>query len=252
MAKKSPLEALYDELSRLEAGLGGKVLNGRIENRPWPKRGLYFFFEPNEFRSHLGCQRVTRVGTHGVSKGSKSTLWNRLSTHFGSSDGFGNHRSSVFRLHVGAALMVQNKKINFLPSWGKAVATPDERLTERPLENLVSKYIRSMSILYLSISDDSGPQSDRAYLERNLIATLSAYNQKADKASARWLGHCSANIAIQQSHLWNVNHVREYPDIHYIKVLRHYVDVTLGKVSESGPVAPNGWHKGQGGQMQLV
>ena len=52
--------------------------------------------------------RVVRVGTHGL-RPSHSTLWGRLSQHKGSvgggMPGGGNHRGSVFRLHVGSALL---------------------------------------------------------------------------------------------------------------------------------------------------
>jgi hypothetical protein len=71
-----------------------------------PPRGIYFFFEPGEFRSgNDRIPRVVRVGTHAVSTGSKSTLRGRLKQHLGTRAGGGNHRGSIFRLHVGAALL---------------------------------------------------------------------------------------------------------------------------------------------------
>jgi len=48
--------------------------------------------------------RVVRVGTHGLKTGSTSTLWGRVHQHRDTREGGGNHRGSVFRLHVGQAL----------------------------------------------------------------------------------------------------------------------------------------------------
>ena len=69
----------------------------------WPKRGVYFFFKPGETRRD-GTPRVVRVGTHALKTGSGTSLWDRLSKHRGNlagrSPGAGNHRGSIFRLHV--------------------------------------------------------------------------------------------------------------------------------------------------------
>ena len=97
----------YELLSSLAAGLGGwrrlAECSGRMN---WPQRGVYFFFEPGESRSRSGTgNRVVRVGTHALKDGSRSTLWQRLSQHRGNARGDGgNHRGSIFRLLVGAAL----------------------------------------------------------------------------------------------------------------------------------------------------
>ena len=97
----------YELLSGLAAGLGGcrrlAECHGRMD---WPQRGVYFFFEPGELRSLSGTgNRVVRVGTHALTDGSRSTLWQRLSQHRGNAKGNGgNHRGSIFRLLLGAAL----------------------------------------------------------------------------------------------------------------------------------------------------
>ena len=91
-----------------------KEYSGRLQ---WPARGVYFFMEPGEYRtSHPTVHRIVRVGTHAVSALSKSTLWGRLRTHRGGADGGGNHRGSIFRLHVGAALLVSGEE--HLATWG--------------------------------------------------------------------------------------------------------------------------------------
>ena len=81
-----------------------RACHGRM---PWPRRGVYFFFEEGEVRSDSGSgPRVVRVGTHALTDRSKTTLWNRLAQHRGvARSGGGNHRGSVFRLLVGQALL---------------------------------------------------------------------------------------------------------------------------------------------------
>src|SRR5262245_12149686 len=99
------LNRFYELLLELEIGLGGKrQLRSCTGKMRWPRRGVYFFFEPGEYRStEESVERVVRVGTHAVGEGSASTLWSRLHTHRGSLAGGGYHRGSIFRLHVGAA-----------------------------------------------------------------------------------------------------------------------------------------------------
>ena len=56
-------------------------LNGRMN---WPQRGMHFFFEPGETRTHSGKgARVVRVGTHAPTSTSQTTLWRWLSQHQG-------------------------------------------------------------------------------------------------------------------------------------------------------------------------
>src|SRR5882757_8040601 len=93
-----------DELARRTGGrhrLSG--CSGRME---WPPRGVYFFMEPGEVRRESGAgPRIVRVGTHALKDGSRTKLWTRLAQHKGQRSGGGNHRGSIFRLIVGAALL---------------------------------------------------------------------------------------------------------------------------------------------------
>src|SRR5262249_14219860 len=103
---RAELDRFYALLDRLRVAQGhGRLLascSGRLE---WPARGVYFFAEPGELRrSASEVPRIVRIGTHAVSAGSKATLWGRLRTHRGGLSGSGNHRGSIFRQHVGAAL----------------------------------------------------------------------------------------------------------------------------------------------------
>src|SRR5205085_1906003 len=104
--------------------------------------------------------------------------WTRLSQHRGQSrTGGGNHRGSIFRLMVGAAIM-RRDNLEF-PTWGKGnTATRDTRTEEAALEESVSAAIGRMSFLWVGVEDESGPSSLRGYIERNSIAVLSNYGKQ--------------------------------------------------------------------------
>jgi len=83
----------------------------------WPRQGVYFFYEGGEIRAD-GTGRAVRVGTHALTITSRTTLWERLRQHRGRNPGGGNHRASVFRRHVGAALIRRsNAGDDLLASW---------------------------------------------------------------------------------------------------------------------------------------
>lgn len=192
----------------------------------WPKQGLYLFFENGEHRTDSGTgMRVVRVGTHAVSKGSKTTLWNRLSQHKGVvKSGGGNHRGSIFRLIVGEALQ-RKDPLNTIPSWGKGSSAPkDIREKELSLECVVSEAIRSMPFLYVNVEGISSKGNDRSVLEQNLIGLLSNHNRPPlDEASPNWLGNrCPRNL-VQKSGLWNSQYVTMDYEPEFLDLLASYV-----------------------------
>ena len=132
----------------------------------WPPRGVYFVFEPGELRSDTGKgPRVVRVGSHALSDTSKTTLWNRLSQHRGTSkSGGGNHRGSIFRLLVGTAL-IETQPALTTPSWDDDKPDdPDIRAKEATLEVRVSEIIGAMPFLWVAIDDAPGrPKPARLY-----------------------------------------------------------------------------------------
>jgi hypothetical protein len=226
------IQHFYQILDKLESKVGGKrylkKCNGRMD---WPKRGVYFFFEEGELRTTSGeGSRVVRVGTHALKTGSKTTLWKRLSQHQGvQSSGAGNHRGSIFRLHVGTALIKRDKLDgSHVSTWGTgSSASHDIRQNEKELEILVSDYIRKMPFLWLQIGDASGPGSNRGVIERNSIALLSNFchqSETIDPASDSWLGKYAKSDDIKQSGLWNVNHVRESFAPEFLNLLEHAVN----------------------------
>lgn len=237
MSRLDHIRRLYDVLSRLEEQVGGKRLLSQFgQYRDWPQRGVYFFFEPQEFRSDSGEDlRVVRVGTHALKQGSRSTLGKRLSQHRGKVKGGGNHRGSIFRLLVGQAMIGQGT-VPPCPSWGvkgdlSKVGTAlrvDRKAihnSEQPVEGAVSRYIGAMPFLWLDIDDVPSPDSLRGYIERNAIALLSNYERPPlDMASANWLGQHSNRSLVQKSQLWNQRHVSEVHDPELLPVMRRLVE----------------------------
>lgn len=213
------LNIFYSKLHHLEQFLGDKrLLENCARQVRWPKRGVYFFFEPGERRTDTGeGLRVVRVGTHAIGSGQGTKLWTRLSQHRGQIGcGGGNHRGSIFRLIVGTALIERDG--HDCVSWGSSNVAPREvREGELALECAVSRVIRAMPFLWLAVDDEPGPQSLRGYIERNAIALLSNFGKPAlDPASATWLGRLCNRERVRKSGLWNSNHVEESYDAAFL------------------------------------
>jgi hypothetical protein len=224
------LERFYEALERLEGALEGKrTLQDGHGRLPWPRRGIYFFFEESERRSDSGeGLRVTRVGTHAVSTGSKTTLWKRLAQHKGTvRSGGGSHRGSIFRLLVGEALLHRDSGYS-IETWGHGQSAPkDIRTKEHALECEVSGYIRRMPFLWLNVDDEPSASSLRGYIEKNSIALLSNFGRLSaevlDVASESWLGRYSLRELVNKSGLWNNNYVGKPYDPTFIDVLHRQI-----------------------------
>jgi hypothetical protein len=223
----SDLRQFYSILDELEASLGGArtlvQCSGRLS---WPRRGVYFFRESGENRSDTGNgPRVVRVGTHALKQGSGTKLWGRLSQHRGQTkSGGGNHRASIFRSIIGAALIARDG--HQFPTWDDD-DTAEIRAAETPLECGVTKVIGVMPFLWLAIDDEPSAASLRGYIERNSIALLSNYGKPPlDAASNRWLGrHCDRE-RVRESGLWNSKHVDEQYDPKFLGSLAQLVAAT--------------------------
>jgi hypothetical protein len=143
----------YRILDQLAARLGGpRRLRECTGRSGCPPHGLYFFYEGGEDRAD-GSGRVVRVGTHALTTTSKATLWGRLRQHrghlTGSDPGGGDHRASVFRRHVGAALIRRDGRPgDLLASWLDRHRPPSERASqETGIEREVSRHIGAMPFL---------------------------------------------------------------------------------------------------------
>lgn len=132
---------------------------------------MYFCRESGEQKFDTGVDpRIVRVGTKAPKAALGTELWTRPLQHKSQpATGSGNHRGSIFRLLVGAALIRRDSFQG--PTWGIGnIANPDLRESASAcLERDVSRIIGNMPFAWLSIEDDAGPQSLRGYIERNSI-----------------------------------------------------------------------------------
>ena len=208
------IKKFYDILACIEDHVKGcRTLaegKGRIN---WPKGGVYFFFEPGEWRCCSG------VGARVVRVGMSANLWKRLRQHRGNARGGGNHRISVFRQLIGDAL-ARRGDCQLPRSWNKKIEDAEREMKVRrseiknmelELEKRVSSYIGKMPFLWLCVPDEPSPNSMRACIERNAIALLSNAQETdvIDEASKSWLGNNSEWSLVQDSRLWNNKHVNE-------------------------------------------
>lgn len=221
--RSEAIERLYELFSALVKETGFNTLEDVVQTQ-LPKQGLYFFFdehEPSKYSTRL--PRLVRVGTHAVSAGSKATLRTRLRAHLGLAAGGGNHRASIFRLHVGRALIERSGMHERFPDWGKGQSA--ERSiseTEAELEKEVSAYIKKLRLLYLPIADEAGKRSDRAILEAFVIALITEYLAILDLPSKSWLGNWSDRNPIRNSGLWNVRGVGVPADLSLMDKLEQF------------------------------
>ena len=225
-ARLADVEEFYRAMGQLARELGGpRRLRDSTRSSGWPPRGVYFFYEDGETRAD-GSGRVVRVGTHALTATSKATLWGRLRQHRGQlagrNPGGGNHRASVYRRHVGAALIQRrNSPDGLLASWLDRHRPPGERaIQEAKVELEVSRYIGAMPFLWLSVAD----RADRGYIESNSIALLSRLTGGPDAPSASWLGRHAERAEIRESGLWNVEHVADHYKPDFLQRLAQLVD----------------------------
>lgn len=211
-----------DEFYRVLDRLGGphclKDLAG------CPPQGVYFFYEDGEIRLD-GSRRVVRVVTHALTATSKASLRSRLMQHRGQqtgrNPGGGNHRASVFRRHVGAALIRrEDLPDELLRCWLNRHRPPRESelaSQEAGIEREVSRHIGDMPVLWLNVSD----RTDRGCLESNSIALLA---NGPDLPSPGWLGRYAERVEIRESGPWNVQHVTDDYDCGLLRRLAQLVD----------------------------
>jgi hypothetical protein len=209
----------------------GLPLARLLESGRLPERGVYFFLDPIT-PDEQDQWRICRVGTHAVSLGSKSTLRARLRAHLGTRSGSGNHRGSIFRLHVGNALLRRDQRE--IATWGIGSVAPPALRTSEVLreaearhEQQVSNYIGQLPVLWVAVPDEASPTSERSIIERNAIALLSQDAQRSVMPANRWLGEYSPRREIRESRLWNLNYVDDDYDPSFLTLLKRAVEDTL-------------------------
>lgn len=184
MNKCNDLNKFYELINKLEKF---ESIDEFLKSEQKYSKGVYFFFDPVEKISN-GYNRIIRVGSHGLSGKSNSTLKGRLRQHKGFLNGGGNRRVSVFRRHVGNAII---KKENF----------DEKEVQDEVLEKMISDYINSLPLAVLLFEDDA---DKRRNFEKNSIRILSNCSENFNKD---WLGSFSIDEKISKSGLWNIQHV---------------------------------------------
>ncbi len=160
-----------------------------------PANGIYIFFEcGEEVRSDDRIiERIVRIGTHRAD----SRLPERLKQHIN-----GNRRASVFRRHLGGALLTRDDARDpRLPIWLKQKGVPIPEV-----EQMVTQVLREhFTFCCIRVND----AAERLTLERSLIALLAQH--PLVPPSREWLGWHAVHPAIRQSGLWNTQHVEAEP-----------------------------------------
>lgn len=188
-AEQEPIKRLYRLLAllpRYDHSTPTSVL---------PENGMYFFFECGEEVQVDGwtVDRVVRVGTHRKDGNFRS----RIRQHYGNrSDLGGNKNGSVFRKHVGGALLGREDPVDErLDGWLKQGGPSYDEV-----EAEVSRVLRRrFTFACVSVPD----ADERLRFERRLIGLLSGDNAIRTDA---WPGRYAHNEKIRDSGLWNTQH----------------------------------------------
>jgi hypothetical protein len=217
-------ERFYALLNALMEKVGRPRLRDCSAQHGLPRQGVYFFFEDGETRAGGRAPRVVRIGSHALSAQSRTRLWHRLRQHRGTlagrHPGGGNHRGSVFRQHVGTALLnSQTWPPEIHETWLRDRVDAQARAAEQPLERAVSTHIGAMPVACLAVPD----WEHRDVIEANAIALLSRRTGGPDQASPGWLGLHAANELVRTSALWNVKHIDAIYDPAFLDLLEQTV-----------------------------
>ena len=201
------LHKLYDWIN-VQRNKGEVFAFAALSGSPLPKRGVYLFLDPSEPNLRGKEPRVVRIGTHAVSAGSQASLRGRLRNHLGPNNGIGNHRGSIFRLHVGRAMLEAGPGHGAVSSWGDGQnASASIKAIEQAHELEVTNYLKKLEIVIFDIDDLPSKESMRARAEAQLIAVFSDGLNVLEKPSKTWLGRNSPVASIRKSGLWNIRGV---------------------------------------------
>lgn len=165
MTHQNDSDRFYGLLDKLKRRVEGtRKLKSCTGYMDWPDRGVYFFLEPGETRESTDQLRVTRVGTHAVSEGSSTSLWDRLKQHYGTGSGSSDHphggnRGSVYRKRVGEAIIEKHDLYDDYPEWDERWSNIEHKRSvvrdkEHILERRVSTYIREQPFLWVNLDDE--------------------------------------------------------------------------------------------------
>lgn len=168
--------------------------NSETPSKGLVRNGIYLFYETGETIAHCDqmLDRIVRVGTHKVENGFRQ----RVRQHFRN-----NKNGSVFRRHLGGALLAQDDPGDpRIPVWVKQKTPPDQDVEARVSSTLAERFTFSCFAVET--------ERERLDLERGLIALLA---QHANQHSERWLGQWAASPVVRRSSLWNTQQVDAEP-----------------------------------------
>jgi hypothetical protein len=176
-------------------------MNHLTNKNQLPESGIYLFFEKGELIQIDGKihDRIVRVGTH-IKNGN---FPGRIRQHYGNKgDLMGNKNGSVFRKHLGGAIMrKENPDDPRLSEWLKQMGKsyPD-------IEEKVSRILRE-NFTFICFSVDT--KEERLSLESALISLLVKY--PLSKPSDGWLGRFADSPVIRNTGLWNTRETDAIP-----------------------------------------
>lgn len=177
-----------------------------------PNNGIYFFYEENETLQikDKTTPRIVRVGTHEK----PNRLPERIRNHY-----HGNRKNSIFRKHLGAAIMAKEKDPRLNLWLNEKNKAPLSDVEEKVSNILHEKF----SFRYIQVDDEN----ERLELEERLIATLAKFSPK--RISPNWLGLHSPYKEVRKSGLWNIKHInsRRYLGPTHLARLDQLVHKTL-------------------------
>lgn len=187
--------SLYRLLNQLERH------DYRTRSDDIPPSGIEVFFEAGEtIAARDGViARVVRIGTQRTS----GRMADRIRNHYGPVNSLGgNKNSSVFRKHVGGALLRRSDPDDpRLPAW-----MTQHGQSYKEIEDEVSRVMRAhFSYVCLGVPDDD----ERQPLVRGMIALLAQY--PLGSPSDDWLGRFAHDPRIGEVGLWNVNRIDAPP-----------------------------------------
>jgi hypothetical protein len=105
---------------------------------------------------------------------------------------------------------------------------------EQPIEAAVSAYLGTIPFLWLPIDDETGPESLRGSIERNVIAlTTNFHSQDIDSTSSAWLGLNSGRERVRRSGVWNQRHVEDKYDPVCLEMFEAAIERAFPKVQQT-------------------
>ena len=187
-----------------------------------PKNGIYLFFEQGE-DAMCGARlvnRIVRVGTHTKD----GRFRPRIRQHYGNVSSLrGNKNGSVFRKHVGGALLRRDNLADHrLGEWLKQGGQSYLEIEER-----VSHELRTRFTFCCIEVDDA---NERKTFERGLVALLA--QRPPGNPSDHWLGRYAASEKLVRSGIWNSQRIDAEPlTAAEFQRLTDLAKITIGKGS---------------------